>query len=98
MQLRGEYIGVLKRLRGALGGPLTESTSQRLPHDVNRLFGIAVGTLYRCGVGIAVVALVNDIEAVGPWSARRWAKYLTLIEVVGLLPIEIHELTLSLSP
>lgn len=98
IQLRGEYIGVLNRLQGALGGPLTESTSHGLLHDVNRLFAIPVGTLYLYGVGIAVYALVNGIEAVGLWSARRWAEYLTLIEVVVLLPIEIRELTLSLSP
>lgn len=65
---------------------------------MNRLFTIPVGTLYLYGVGIAVYALVNGIEAVGSWSARRWAEYLTLVEVVVLLPIEIHELTISLSP
>ena len=32
------------------------------------------------------------------WRTRRWAEYLAVIEVAALLPIDIHELTLRVSP
>lgn len=38
------------------------------------------------------------MEAVGLWRGRRWAAYLTLVEVVVFIPIEIHELTVRVSP
>lgn len=95
--LRGSYTRILNRLQGGLGGPLSESSSHGLLHDINRLFEVPTSTLYLYGAGIAVYALINGVEAVGLWRARRWAEYLTLIEVVVLLPIEIHELTVRVS-
>ena len=34
---------------------------------------------------------------VGLWFAKRWAEYLTLVAIVVLIPIEIYELSLSVS-
>lgn len=47
---------------------------------------------------LAAYAAVNAVEAVGLWSARRWAEYLTLVEVVVFVPVEVHELTVRISP
>jgi uncharacterized membrane protein (DUF2068 family) len=34
---------------------------------------------------------------VGLWGEKRWAEYLTLVEVTVLLPLEIYELVLKIS-
>ena len=96
-RLRGDWTRILNRLQGAAGGPLSD-TSHGVLHDIDRLFTMSSGRLVLYGVAIGVYAAVNGIEAVGLWRARRWAEYLTLLEVVVLLPIEIHELTLRVSP
>ncbi|PRZ41721.1 uncharacterized membrane protein (DUF2068 family) [Antricoccus suffuscus] len=98
VNLHGGYLRILNGLQGAFGGPLSSSARHGLLHDLNQLFAVPTKTLYLYGAGIALYALINGVEAVGLWRSRRWAKYLTLIEVVVLLPIEIHELTISVSP
>lgn len=95
--LQGSYTRILNRLQGAVGGPLSDTTHTGLLHDLDRLFAVPTGRLYLYGAVIAVYAGVNGIEAVGLWRARRWAEYLTLIEVAVLLPVEIHELTVRIS-
>lgn len=99
-RLRGAWTRILNRLQGAVGGPLTDtgSRSSGLLHDIDSLFRLSATTLLLYGLVITVYALVNLIEAVGLWRARRWAEYLTLVEVVVLVPVEIHELTVRVSP
>ena len=38
-------------------------------------------------------ALVEIVEAVGLWYARRWAEYLTVVATAAFLPPEVYELT-----
>lgn len=96
--LRDDYTRVLNRLQGAFGGPLTESSNSGLLHDLNRLFAIPTGRLYLYGAAVAAYAVINGIEAIGLWNGRRWAKYLTLLEVAILVPIEVYELSERVSP
>ena len=96
-RLRGAWTRILNRLQSATGGPISD-THKGLLHDVDRLFTISTNRLLLYAALIGVYALVNLIEAVGLWSARRWAEYLAVIEVVVLLPIDIHELTIRVSP
>ncbi len=96
-KLEGDYTRVLNRLQAAVGGPLTDTPGRGILHDLDRLFAVPSGRLYLYGVAIAVYALVNGIEAIGLWRARRWAEYLTLVETAVFLPIEIHELFVRVS-
>jgi uncharacterized membrane protein (DUF2068 family) len=96
-RLRGSWTRIINRLQGATGGPLTD-THRGLLHDVDRLFAISASRLLLYAALIGVYALVNLIEAVGLWRARRWAEYLAVIEVLVLFPIDIHELTIRVSP
>jgi uncharacterized membrane protein (DUF2068 family) len=46
----------------------------------------------------ALFAVVEGVEAVGLWYAKRWAEYLTLIVTASLLPLEIYEIAHKTSP
>jgi uncharacterized membrane protein (DUF2068 family) len=67
-------------------------------HDIERGFSLQSGTLLLVGAVLAAYALVEGIEAVGLWYARRWAEYLTFLVTASLLPLEIFELSERLSP
>lgn len=96
--LQGEYTRILNRLQGGVGGPLSDTPHSVWLADFDKLFTISTQHLYLYGVAVAAYAAVNGVEALGLWRARRWAEYLTLIEVIVLVPVEIHELTLRVSP
>jgi uncharacterized membrane protein (DUF2068 family) len=95
-QLRGSWTRILNRLQGAVGGPLADSPHGLL-NEVDHLFTVSSTTLLLYGLAFAAYAVINLVEAVGLWWARRWAEYLTLIEVVALVPYEIYELTKRIS-
>ena len=96
--LRGEYTRILNRLQGGVGGPLSDTPHSGWLADFDKLFAISTQHLYWYGIAVAAYAAINGIEAFGLWRARRWAEYLTLVEVVVLVPVEIHELTVRISP
>jgi len=95
-QLRGPWTRILNRLQGAVGGPLADSPHGLL-NEVDHLFTVSSTTLLLYGLAFAAYAVINLVEAVGLWLGRRWAEYLTLIEVVALVPYEIYELTKRIS-
>ena len=96
--LQGDYARILNRLQGGIGAPLPDTQHAGWLADFDRLFAVSTGRLYLYGLVVAGYAAINGIEAYGLWRARRWAAYLTLIEVALLLPVEIHELTVRISP
>jgi uncharacterized membrane protein (DUF2068 family) len=67
-------------------------------HELHRLFSIETGTLTKVGLIVAAYAILEGLEAVGLWRQKRWAEYLTFIATALLLPLEIYELTRTLSP
>lgn len=96
-RLRGSYTRLLNRAQAVVGGPLTD-TGHGLLHDLDRLFTVPASTLLLYGAALMVYALLNAVEAVGLWFARRWAEYLTFVEVIVFVPVEIHELLIRVSP
>lgn len=96
--LQGDYTRILNRVQGGVGGPFSDTVHRGLLRDLDRLFAVSSGRLYLYGGLLAAYAAVNAVEAVGLWAARRWAEYLTLVEVAVFLPLEIHELTVRISP
>jgi uncharacterized membrane protein (DUF2068 family) len=95
--LQGDYTRILNRLQGGVGGPLSDTRHVGWLADFDKLFAVSTTHLYWYGVAVAAYAAINGIEAFGLWRARRWAEYLTLVEVAVLLPVEIHELTVRVS-
>ena len=69
-----------------------------LLHELDRLFSLRAGTLHLVGAAVAVYAVLEGVEAVGLWYQQRWAEYLTFIATTALLPLEVYELTRTVSP
>jgi uncharacterized membrane protein (DUF2068 family) len=42
--------------------------------------------------------MLEGIEGVGLWFRKRWAEYLTFVATSLLLPVEVYELTVRVSP
>jgi uncharacterized membrane protein (DUF2068 family) len=97
-RLKGEYTRILNAIQGAAGGPLFDTRHNSILHQINHLFTLSTSKLYLIGFGVLVYASIQAIEAVGLWYARRWAEYLTVFELAVLLPIEIRELMIRVTP
>jgi len=94
--LSQKFTRVLDDLQGGVGGPVT--TSQRgIVHDLHTLFAFSVGNLYLIGVAIAAYAVMEGVEAIGLWLGQRWAEYLTFVATIVFIPLEVDELTKSIS-
>jgi uncharacterized membrane protein (DUF2068 family) len=89
---------VLNDLQIAFGGNPSHPSKSGLLHDLDQLFTLQSSKLRLAGVGIAAYALLEGAEAVGLWYQKRWAEYLTFIATTVLLPLEIYELTRTVSP
>ena len=94
--LRHDFYRILADLQGGLGGPV-HNTNRGILRDLRRLFAIDNTRLYLTGVVVVAYALLEAVEMVGLWLARRWAEYLTFVATTALLPLEVYELTRSLS-
>ncbi|WP_445526237.1 DUF2127 domain-containing protein [Streptomyces cyslabdanicus] len=64
---------------------------------VRKTFGYQHSTLLLVASVLLAYALVELIEAVGLWYAKRWAEYLTVVATAAFLPLEIYELTEHIS-
>jgi uncharacterized membrane protein (DUF2068 family) len=89
--LNAEFTRILNDLQGGVGGPLTTS-KHGIVHDLQVLFAVSIRNLYLVGAAIAAYALLEGIEAVGLWFAKRWAEYLTFVATIVFIPYEIDEL------
>jgi uncharacterized membrane protein (DUF2068 family) len=50
-------------------------------------------TLTLLAIGLAIYAIVEIVEAVGLWLARRWGEYFAMVATSAGLPLEIYDLT-----
>ncbi|MGA3215077.1 MAG: DUF2127 domain-containing protein [Acidimicrobiales bacterium] len=92
--LRGDYLRILNSLQSSVG---LVSSHNGFLREITHLVSLSTTKLYLYGCAFSAYAAVNAVEAVGLWGERRWAEYLTLVEVTLLLPLEIYELTLTVS-
>src|SRR2546430_5604475 len=89
--LNAEFTRMLNDLQGGVGGPLSNS-KHGIVHDLQYLFAVSIRNLYLAGAAIAGYALLEGIEAIGLWFAKRWAEYLTFVATIVFIPYEIDEL------
>ncbi|MEU7182670.1 MULTISPECIES: DUF2127 domain-containing protein [Streptomyces] len=64
---------------------------------IQKTFGYRHSTLVLVATLLLVYALVEIVEGVGLWRAKRWAEYLTVVATAAFLPLEIYELTEKVS-
>jgi uncharacterized membrane protein (DUF2068 family) len=97
---RADLRHVVLRVVADLTGESTGAPAAQhgLRHRVDELFSLSSGRLHLFAAIALVYAVVEGTEAVGLWYAKRWAEYLTLIVTASLLPLEIYELSHSLTP
>ena len=88
---------VFNRIVADYGGAV-HIGSHGLLHDVERLVTLQSGTLRIVALVAAGYALLEAAEAVGLWLMKRWAEYLTFVATIALLPLEVWELTKTVSP
>ncbi|HEY6758389.1 MAG TPA: DUF2127 domain-containing protein [Baekduia sp.] len=73
-------------------------SSHGITHRIDQLFSLRSSRLHLFAAIAIVYALVEGVEAVGLWYAKRWAEYLTFVVTASLLPVEIYELSEHVSP
>jgi uncharacterized membrane protein (DUF2068 family) len=91
--LHDAYYRILTALQGGVaGGPVQTSGHVGILRDFDRLFSLRSGTLHEVGAALLGYGILEGIEAIGLWLAKRWAEYLTFIATTILLPLEIYEI------
>ena len=96
-QLRQDFYRVLADVQGGVGGGPLQTEHRGLVGRLDELFSLRRGTLELVGAGLAGLAVIEGVEAVGLWYQRRWAEYLTFVVTTALIPLEIYELTATVS-
>lgn len=91
--LRGDYVKIFNSLQSSIGF----SSQNGFIREINHFVNLSAARLFLYGVGFCLYAALNALEAVGLWREKRWAEYLTLIEVSLLVPLEAYELSISVS-
>ena len=93
-ELRGPVSRAILDLQGgavAGGG----HAKHGILHEIDHLFTLDSSTIRLFGGVMALYALIEGVEAVGLWLAKRWAEYLTFLVTTSLLPVEVYELSHS---
>lgn len=96
-QLRQDFYRVLADVQGGVGGGPLQADHRGLVGRLDELFSLKKGTLELVGAGLAGLAVIEGVEAVGLWYQRRWAEYLTFVVTTALIPLEVYELTATVS-
>jgi uncharacterized membrane protein (DUF2068 family) len=96
-QLRQDFYRVLADIQGGVGGGPLQTEHHGLVGRLDELFSLKKGTLQLVGAGLAGLAVIEGVEALGLWYQRRWAEYLTFIVTTALIPLEVYELTATVS-
>jgi uncharacterized membrane protein (DUF2068 family) len=95
--LRDSFYRVLADLQGGLGGP-SHGGHSHFVDELRKLFSLKPAKLRLVGGAVALYAVIEGLEAVGLWYQRRWAEYLTFIATTLLIPVELYELSIRVTP
>lgn len=86
------FYRILDDIQGGVGGPSGRG-GRGILRELQRAFAAKASTLWITGSVLAAYAVLEGVEALGLWFAKRWAEYLTFIATTVLLIPEVYELT-----
>jgi uncharacterized membrane protein (DUF2068 family) len=98
---RDELRSVFYRVLSDIEGTVVDQNHQAgsgIVHDAEKLLSLRTGTIRIVGFAVLGLAIIEGLEAVGLWYQKRWAEYLTFIVTAAFVPLEIYELTQTVSP
>ena len=87
---------LLDAVQGVVGGPSGGPSGQGgggILRELQRACSVKSSTVWSAGWVLAGYAVLEGVEAVGLWFAKRWAEYLTFVATTVLLVPEVYELT-----
>jgi uncharacterized membrane protein (DUF2068 family) len=95
--LRGSFGRLLPSLR-----PLADQLGVDLDHSsivsaATTALHARSATLNLVVIGLVVYGLLELVEGVGLWLAKRWGEYLTVVATAAFLPYEVSELLKSVT-
>ncbi|MGZ4650825.1 MAG: DUF2127 domain-containing protein [Kineosporiaceae bacterium] len=85
----GDLLPAARPLAERLGIDLDQTTIIR---NATKALHARQETLTLVAIGLLLYGLLEAVEAVGLWLAKRWAEYLTVVATAAFLPLEIREL------
>ncbi|MDT0447671.1 DUF2127 domain-containing protein [Streptomyces hesseae] len=91
-RLQKPFYRIVDAIQNGVGGP-SGLSNHGLLKDLDKAFAAHTSTLWIVGLVLAAYALLEGVEAVGLWYAKRWAEYLTFVATAVLLVPEVYELT-----
>lgn len=90
---RGELERVLAAMQSGVAGGVVQTRGRvGIFGELDKLLSLQSHTLRVVGIALLAYALLEGVEAVGLWLAKRWAEYLTFVATTILLPLEIYEI------
>lgn len=90
------FFRIVDAVQGGIGGR-TGSSGEGILGELGKAFAARASTLWLVGAAVAAYAVLEGVEAVGLWFAKRWAEYLTFIATAVLLVPELYELSHKIS-
>ena len=90
----GALVPAARPLAARLGIDLDHSA---ILSAATRALHAGRGTLTLVALGLLAYGLLELVEGVGLWLAKRWAEYLTVVATAAFLPYEVYELTKSVT-
>jgi len=95
--LRGSFGRLIPAAR-----PLADQLGVDLDHSAilsaaTKALHAGRGALTLVALGLLAYGLLEFVEGIGLWLAKRWAEYLTVVATAAFLPYEVYELTKSVT-
>jgi len=85
----GSLLPAARPLAERLGIDLEQT---KIIQDAEKALYARQETLTLIAVGLMLFGVLEAVEGVGLWLAKRWAEYLTVVATAAFLPLEISEL------
>ncbi len=87
-------LPLLKPFADQIGWNIQES---RVIHVLNQAVEASSKTLLAITLALLAYGALQLTEAVGLWLTKRWAEYLTVVATSAFIPVEVYELSHSIT-